>query len=353
MFDQVSAQLRAASPEGLKPAQLTELSRRIAMVGRLTAGVAHEMKNPLNAMTIHLELLKQKLAAGKPANTHVEIIAHEIRRLDERIQGFLKFVRPEEVTFAPVAVSPLIASVLDAVNPEAQLAGVAIQRACQDGTLLVEGDAAKLREVFLNLAQNAIQAMPRGGRLAISCSSMPNRRVRVRVEDTGVGIAPENLPKIFELYYTTKESGTGVGLSMVYRTIQIHNGEIDVESTVGVGTTFIVVLPASAKSAAARANCGAPKADYNDENGCGARRTARAAHSNPRRLRCEGPGAYRGGIAAPGAATAATTPRRGLCRTGAASRHARCRSRRAGQTAGAPRSHGTTARADRVAAGAG
>jgi len=219
VFDQVSAQLRAASPAGLKPAQLTELSRRIAMVGRLTAGVAHEMKNPLNAMTIHLELLKQKLAAGKPANTHVEIIGHEIRRLDERIQGFLKFVRPEEVTFAPVAVAPLIASVLDAVNPEAQLAGVAIQRACQDGTLLVEGDAAKLREVFLNLAQNAIQAMPRGGRLAIACSSLPNRRVRVRVEDTGVGIAPEDLPKIFELYYTTKESGTGVRLSMVYRTI--------------------------------------------------------------------------------------------------------------------------------------
>src|SRR5687768_14764252 len=258
VFDQVSAQLRAAAPEGLKPAQLTELSRRIAMVGRLTAGVAHEMKNPLNAMTIHLELLKQKLAAGKPANTHVEIIGHEIRRLDERIQGFLKFVRPEEVTFATVAVAPLIASVLDAVNPEAQLAGVAIERACQDGTLLVEGDAAKLREVFLNLAQNAIQAMPRGGRLAIACSPLPNRRVRVRVEDTGVGIAPENLAKIFELYYTTKESGTGVGLSMVYRTIQIHNGEIDVESTVGVGTTFIVVLPAAA-TAAARANAAEPR----------------------------------------------------------------------------------------------
>ena len=97
VFDHLTAQLRAASPEGLKPAQLSELSRRIAMVGRLTAGVAHEMKNPLNAMTIHLELLKQKLAAGKPASTHADIIEQEIRRLDERIQGFLKFVRPDEV----------------------------------------------------------------------------------------------------------------------------------------------------------------------------------------------------------------------------------------------------------------
>ncbi len=243
VFDQVSAQLRAASPEGLKPAQLTELSRRIAMVGRLTAGVAHEMKNPLNAMTIHLELLKQKLAAGKSAGTHVEIIEHEIRRLDERIQGFLKFVRPEEVSLGPVAVTPLIASVLDAVQPEAHRANVTINRACTDGSLYVQGDAAQLRDVFLNLAQNAIQAMPRGGRLTVGCSALPNRRVGVRVEDTGVGIAPENLTRIFELYYTTKERGTGLGLSMVYRTVQIHNGEIDVESTVGVGTTFIVVLP--------------------------------------------------------------------------------------------------------------
>jgi signal transduction histidine kinase len=246
VFDEVSAQLRAASPEGLKPAQLAELSRRILMVGRLTAGVAHEMKNPLNAMRIHLELLKTKLAAGKSAATHIEIIEQEIGRLDERIQGFLKFVRPEEMSFGPVAVAPMLASVLDAVQPEAHRANVTINRACTDPSLQVQGDAAQLRDVFLNLAQNAIQAMPRGGRLTMSCSAESNRRVRVRVEDTGVGIAPENLTRIFELYYTTKERGSGVGLSMVYRTVQIHNGEIDVESTVGVGTTFIVVLPPAA-----------------------------------------------------------------------------------------------------------
>ncbi|MGH9221967.1 MAG: sensor histidine kinase, partial [Vicinamibacterales bacterium] len=208
------------------------------------------MKNPLNAMTIHLELLKQKLASGRPALEHAEIIEQEIRRLDQRIQGFLKFVRPEETSFDPVALAPLIGSVAHAVQPEAQRAGVTINCSCTDGTLLVEGDAAQLRDVFVNLAQNAIQAMPRGGRLTMSCAPVSNHRVRVRVEDTGVGIAPENLTKIFELYYTTKERGTGVGLSMVFRTIQIHNGEIDVESTVGVGTTFIVVLPAAQARAA-------------------------------------------------------------------------------------------------------
>ena len=249
VFDQVSAQLRSAAAEGLKPAQLVALAKTIDTIGRITGtGVSHEMKNPLNAMTIHLELLKQKLVDGKPVDTHVEVILQAIQRLDQLIQGFLKFVRPGEFSFAPVAVASLLSSVLDAVHPEAELAGVAISRGCTDGTLLVEGDAAQLRDAFLNLAQNAIQAMPRGGRLTINCSAMPNRRVGVRVEDTGVGIAAADLTKIFDLYYTTKERGTGVGLSMVYRTVQIHNGEIDVESTVGVGTSFIVILPSAMSS---------------------------------------------------------------------------------------------------------
>jgi len=247
VFDQVSAQLRAAASEGWNPAQLTKLSKTVAILGRMTgSGISHEMKNPLNAMTIHLELLKQKLAQGKDATSHIDVIGLEIRRLDELIQAFLKFVRPDEARFSPVALAPMIAGVLDAVQPEAQRAGVSIVRECTGAALAVQGDAAQLRDVFLNLAQNAIQAMPNGGRLRVACAALPDRRVSVRVEDTGVGIAPENLTRIFDLYYTTKQRGTGVGLSMVYRTVQlIHNGEIDVESTVGVGTTFIVVLPAA------------------------------------------------------------------------------------------------------------
>lgn len=245
VFDQVSAQLRAAAPDGLKPAQLVDLSRRIVMAGRQFSGVAHEMKNPLNAMTIHLELLSKKLPPGAPALTHVEVIGHEIRRLDERVQGLLKFVRPEELSFGPVPVASLVESVLTAVAPEAEQAGVALERGCTDSSLVVEGDAQQLRDAFLNLAQNAIQSMPKGGRLRVVCSGAPNRRVCVRVEDTGVGIAPENLTRIFELYFTTKDRGTGIGLALVYRMVQIHNGTIDVESTVGVGTTFILTLPAS------------------------------------------------------------------------------------------------------------
>ncbi len=244
VFDQVSAQLRAATRDDFNPAQLAKLARRIQIMGRQFSGVPHELKNPLNAMTIHLELLNQKLA-GDPAASHVEIIRQEVRRLDERVQALMRFVKPEEVSFAPVAVAPLLANVVAALRPEAERAGVGIQVACADSALRVEGDAALLRDAFLNLVQNAIQAMPAGGRLSLGCTAVAGRRVQVRVEDTGVGIAPENLERIFELYFTTKDKGTGMGLALVFRTIQIHDGTIDVESTPGVGTAFIVVLPAA------------------------------------------------------------------------------------------------------------
>ncbi len=245
VFDQVSAQLQSAVGDGPKRAQLADLTRRVASLGRLTAGVAHEVKNPLNAMTIHLELLKQKLRSTTPAEAerHAEVIGTEIRRLDDVVQGFLKFVRPEDVTLAPVKARALVAGVLEAVAPEADHAGVTTESHCQDPALAIEGDESLLRQAFLNLAQNAIQAMPRGGKLRIACGVGKDGRIEVRVQDTGDGIPPEHLARIFDLYFTTKRRGSGIGLSLVFRTVQLHNGDIDVESTVGSGTTFIVRLP--------------------------------------------------------------------------------------------------------------
>jgi signal transduction histidine kinase len=245
VFDQVSAQLQSAIGDGPKRAQLADLTRRVASLGRLTAGVAHEVKNPLNAMTIHLELLKQKLASTDPAAgaRHAEVIGSEIRRLDDVVQGFLKFVRPEDVTLAPVKTRALISSVFDAVTVEANSGGVTCEHACQDPHLAVEGDEGLLRQAFLNLAQNALQAMPRGGRLRIAGAPGKDARVEIRVQDTGDGIAPDHLGRIFDLYFTTKKRGSGIGLSLVFRTIQLHNGDIDVESTVGTGTTFVIKLP--------------------------------------------------------------------------------------------------------------
>ena len=236
-------------------------SRKLAALGRLSAGVAHEVKNPLNSMMIHLELLRQKflvrpqpVAAGRgpaaepppfdPADalSHVDIITGEIRRLDEVVQGFLKFSRPEDLKLQPLALSALFGEVIPIVRPEAASNHVELVYDC-DGATEVNGDPAMLRQAFLNLALNACQAMPNGGTLRIGCEKIRGRRVAITVADTGIGIKPEHLKRIFDLYFTTKEGGSGIGLSMVYRTVQMHDGEIEVQSTPGKGTTFRVILP--------------------------------------------------------------------------------------------------------------
>jgi signal transduction histidine kinase len=246
VFDQLSAQLRAVAPPD-KRDQVDQFSRRFRSIHKLTTGMPHEVKNPLNAMTIHLELLKQKLAKkdAAGASSHAEVIGREIKRLDEVVQNFLAFVRPTEVSFVPVALNMLIDSVIDEVRQEAALAKVAVHSSCADPGLYVEGDSTLLRQAFLNLAQNAIHAMPNGGRLSLTCRALSDGRVSIGVEDTGKGIPPQDLERIFELYFTTKQNGSGIGLSFVLRTIELlHNGTIKVESTLGKGTTFTVTLPA-------------------------------------------------------------------------------------------------------------
>ena len=240
-------------------------SRKLVALGRLSAGVAHEVKNPLNAMTIHLELLKQKLlAAGRGgaqdpgrapdradaaaaavpgALEHVQVISGEIQRLDSVVQGFLKFMRPDELKLQPVAVSTLFEGVVSVVGPEAAKAGIEVKVDGADAAPDINGDPAMLRQALLNLALNACQAMPDGGTLRLSAAASEGRRVAVTVEDTGAGIKPEHLDRIFDLYFTTKARGSGIGLSMVYRTVQLHDGEVEVQSIVGRGTTFRLLLP--------------------------------------------------------------------------------------------------------------
>jgi signal transduction histidine kinase/HAMP domain-containing protein len=250
-------------------------SRKLVALGRLTAGIAHEVKNPLNAMMIHLELLRTKIrnlaqvsvpesvpagASGRGlglslgereplpapvdgALTHVGIIEGEIRRLDEVVQGFLRFTRPEDLRLQAVRLGGLLGEITPLIEAEAQKNKVKVTIDCPATVPAVNGDAAMLRQVFTNLAINACQAMPNGGTLRVTCSAALRRRVEIRVEDSGSGIAPEHLGKIFDLYFTTKDHGTGIGLSMVYRIIQLHDGEIEVQSTLGRGTTFKVLLP--------------------------------------------------------------------------------------------------------------
>jgi signal transduction histidine kinase len=249
-------------------------SRKLMALGRLSAGVAHEVKNPLNAMTIHLELLKQKLltsmrggapqgeravladggqgvttaavgstVAAPAALEHVKIIGAEIRRLDEVMQGFLKFTRSEDLKLQPISLATLIGEVVRVVEPECRQSGVTVRVESLEGLPNINGDPTMLRQAFLNLALNARQAMPGGGTLRIAARVLRGQRVEVTFEDTGVGIKPEHLGRIFDLYFTTRSGGSGIGLSMVYRTVQLHDGEIEVQSTAGRGTTFRLLFP--------------------------------------------------------------------------------------------------------------
>jgi signal transduction histidine kinase len=249
-------------------------SRKLVALGRLTAGIAHEVKNPLNAMMIHLELLRTKIrkgalavpqpevvtiggapsSAGKARPTpaegaleHVQIIETEIRRLDEVVQGFLKFTRPEDLRLQPVSVLEVFEEILPLIEPEANKNNVKVEVDAPASLGSVNGDSAMLRQAFLNLAINACQAMPEGGTLRLVCAPASRDRLEVRFEDTGVGIPPEHLGKIFDLYFTTKDHGTGIGLSMVFRIVQMHDGEVEVESTPGRGTTFRILLPKSSE----------------------------------------------------------------------------------------------------------
>lgn len=231
-------------------------SRKLVSLGRLTAGIAHEVKNPLNAMMIHLELLRTKIRAADPASAgaggaldHVAVIEAEVRRLDEVVQGFLKFTRPDDLRLQPVRVGALVQEILPVVQSEADRHNVTVEVSCPATTQPVNADEAMLRQALLNLAINACQAMPDGGVLRISCADAPRGRVEIRIADTGVGISQEHLGRIFDLYFTTKAEGTGLGLSMVYRIVQMHDGEIDVESTPGHGTTFRVLLPRASEAA--------------------------------------------------------------------------------------------------------
>jgi signal transduction histidine kinase len=152
-------------------------------------------------------------------------------------------MRPEDFTLQPVNVGELLQGIARVVEPDAASADIRIVCDCSPGVPSVHGDPEPLRQALFNLAINACQAMPNGGTLRLSAQPASGRRVALTVEDTGVGIPPTDLPRIFDLYFTTRAGGSGIGLSMVFRTIQLHDGEVEVQSRPGAGTTFRILLP--------------------------------------------------------------------------------------------------------------
>jgi PAS domain S-box-containing protein len=231
--------------ESVKTVQsLVSYSAKLAALGRLTSGVAHEVKNPLNAMMIHVELLKERLEdSGADVRQSLEVIGSEIRRLDRVVQGFLKFMRPQELTLKPVDLNAMLQSVCALLEAESQSHGVRFVLDLDADLPVVSADEELLRQACINIVQNAVQAMPTGGAVRIRTRPEAGDWVRVTVTDQGVGIAPEDLDKIFKLYYTSKVGGSGIGLSVVYRIVQLHDGTIEAKSKPGRGTAMIVRLP--------------------------------------------------------------------------------------------------------------
>jgi PAS domain S-box-containing protein len=224
-----------------------DVSARLAAISRLTGGVAHEIKNPLQAITVHLELLRSKLAGETDTVApEIETIAREIQRLDRVVKTFLDFTRPIELKMRDLKMETLAREVAALEGPSAGQQGVRIELDAEPGEILVHGDPDLLKQAILNVVVNGVEAMKAGGRLGIELRQ-EGGECRLSISDEGVGIPPEIREKIFNLYYSTKGKGSGIGLAMTYRVVQLHNGTIDFSSEVGKGTTFRLRFPAIGK----------------------------------------------------------------------------------------------------------
>ena len=225
-----------------------EMSRRLSASGRVTGGVAHEVKNPINAIVLHLQLLQNKLMQLDPdTRRHMDIIGSEIHRLDRVVQTLVDFMRARELHLMEIDVRRLLEDVALLAGPEAEQHGVQIKRDMTPEPLLIKADLDLMKQALLNVVLNGIQAMPQGGQLTISARRQDNAAV-AEIADRGMGIARDVQDKIFELYFTTKKEGNGIGLAQTYQILQWHYGAVEFESTEGEGTTFRFRLPLATAS---------------------------------------------------------------------------------------------------------
>jgi signal transduction histidine kinase len=238
--------VRLRDPEAARQVgRQLQTADRLAAISRITSGVAHEVKNPLNAILMHVELARMKLAReDTDVAPQMEIISREILRLDRVVKTFLDFTRPVELHAAEVPLDSFVREIVDLAAPQAEAAGIRVSVGADTDAANIRVDVDLMKQAILNVVVNAIQAMPHGGELRIECA-VREEEAEIRISDTGVGIPPELRDKIFRLYYTTKPEGSGIGLAMTFRIVQLHDGAIDFTSEPGKGTTFVLRLPLS------------------------------------------------------------------------------------------------------------
>jgi len=224
-----------------------QVSERLAALGRITAGVAHEVKNPLNSMRLWLENLKESLPPEQDAGAQqaVQVLDKEIDRLDAVVKRFLDFTRPVELKLEATDLAELLREVMRVAHPQLQRAGVEVEELLGNGIPEVWADRDLLKQAVLNLVLNAAEAMTSGGELRVELGRR-GEMAEISVSDTGNGIPAENQQKIFQLFFTTRPGGSGIGLATTFRIVQLHNGSIDFQSEAGRGTTFRIELPLAA-----------------------------------------------------------------------------------------------------------
>ncbi len=215
---------------------------RLATLGRLAANIAHEIRNPLASLTGAIEALTGEVPAAEQRDRLTQIVLRESERLDQMIKAFLDYARPTPLAIGVVDVSEIVEEVLVLLEHRELPPGLKLVRAVP-AALPWQLDQHRVRQALWNLCLNAVQAMPAGGELTVSVSA-DERTLKIAVGDTGEGIAPPDLGHVFEPFFSTKPGGSGLGLALVHRIVNEHGGDIEVQSLPGLGTTFIVSLPA-------------------------------------------------------------------------------------------------------------
>lgn len=219
-------------------------SERLAVLGEMTAGVAHEIRNPLGIISSTAELLQEQLARYEPQNRLAWIIVEEANRLNDKVTEFLDFARPRIPNLRPCDLEALLDRGLEFLEPEIQRLGIRVSREYRLNGRALTADPDLLYQAFLNLLLNATQAMPEGGRLTVATQPGPQGRgSEVCFADTGEGIEPETLKKVLNPFFTTKERGSGLGLPIVKSIIETHQGTLKIDSAVGQGTVVTIILP--------------------------------------------------------------------------------------------------------------
>ncbi len=234
------AKLKAQADMILEIEEQLRRADRLSALGELSAGMAHEIRNPLGAIRGTAEILQDGIDPSDRRYEFTRILIKEVDRLNRVVQDFLKFARPAPVQRESFDVVPVLRDVLKLTAP--QLAKAGVETRLEGEAPALAGDREQLKQAFLNLVLNAQQAMPGGGTLSIEVAA-GNGSVRIVFADTGIGIGPADLEKIFNPFFTTRRDGTGLGLAITHRIIQNHGGRIEVSSTRGKGTRFTIVMP--------------------------------------------------------------------------------------------------------------